>query len=108
LDIGSTPGSASTAAPASVHCATLQRECAHFANFRQADGHKPFVSTHTSPRRRPAPSADEAWGAVRRLALLAAVALLVAELTSAFAGILVSVVGLAALAAYAAATTERP
>ncbi|HEU4703352.1 MAG TPA: hypothetical protein VFS37_12795 [Conexibacter sp.] len=66
------------------------------------------MSTHTHPRRRPAPSAEEAWLAVRRLALLAAVALLVAQLASAFAGILVSVVGLAALAAYAAATTDRP
>jgi hypothetical protein len=66
------------------------------------------VSTHSQPRRRPAPSADEAWLAVRRLALLAAVALLVAQLTSAFTGIVVSVVGLAALAAYAAATTDRP
>jgi hypothetical protein len=66
------------------------------------------VSTHSYPRQRPSPSAGEAWGAVRRLALLAAVALLVAQLASAFAGIVVSVVGLAALAAYAAATTDRP
>jgi hypothetical protein len=66
------------------------------------------VSTHSQPRRRPAASADEVWLAVRRLALLAAVALLIAQLTSAFAGIVVSVVGLAALAAYAAATTDRP
>jgi Flp pilus assembly protein TadB len=65
------------------------------------------VSTHTHRRGRPAPSAGEAWPPVRRLALLAAVALLVAELASAFAGILVSVVGLAALAAYAAATSDR-
>jgi len=66
------------------------------------------VSTHTHPRRRPAPSADGVWHPARRLALLAAVALLVAQLASAFAGILVSVVGLAAMAAYAAATTDRP
>ncbi|HEX7291277.1 MAG TPA: hypothetical protein VF250_09145 [Conexibacter sp.] len=65
------------------------------------------MSTHTHHRGRPAPSADAAWPPVRRLALLAAVALLVAELTSAFPGILVGVVGLAVLAAYAAATSDR-
>jgi len=66
------------------------------------------VSTHTHPRRQPPPGADEVWHPVRRLALLGAVALLVAQLASAFAGIVVSVVGLAALAVYAAATTDRP
>jgi hypothetical protein len=66
------------------------------------------MSTHIHPRRRPAPTPEETWAAVRRLALLAATALLVAELTSAFAGILVSVVGLAALAAYAAARPHQP
>jgi hypothetical protein len=65
------------------------------------------MSTHTHPHRRPAPTPEETWLAVRRLALLAAIALLVAELTSAFAGIVVSVAGLAALASYAAARPRQ-
>ncbi|HET6447620.1 MAG TPA: hypothetical protein VFG31_00825 [Conexibacter sp.] len=75
------------------------------------------MSTHTHDRanrtraarapvrrapRRPAPEPDEVLLALRRLALLAAVALLVALMASAFAGILVCVVGLAVLAAHAA------
>jgi hypothetical protein len=79
-----------------------------FCEVLVRNGHKRPMSMHSHPRRRSTPSADEAWLAVRRIALLMAVALLIAQLTSAFAGIVVSVVGLAALAAYAAATTDRP
>jgi len=57
------------------------------------------MSTHVHSGRRPAPTLDETWFALRRLALLFAIALLVAELTSAFAGIVVSVAGLAGMAA---------
>ncbi len=65
------------------------------------------MSTHTYPRRRQAPTLDEMRPAVRRLVLLALGALLVARLTGAFAGIVLCVVGLVALAAHAAATTGR-
>jgi len=65
------------------------------------------MSTHTPLRRHPAPTPDETWLAVRRLALLAAVGLLVARMTGTFDGILVWVVGLAALAAHAAARTRQ-
>jgi hypothetical protein len=65
------------------------------------------MSTHTHPGRRPAPTPEETWLAVRRLALLAVTALLVARLTGAFAGIVLCVVGLAALAAHAAHAAAR-
>jgi hypothetical protein len=97
--------------PAGTYGRQLVKPSAHvpaFCELPARQGHKRLVSTHSYPRRRPTPSADEEWGAVRRLALLAAVALLVAQLASAFAGILVSVVGLAVMAAYAAARTGRP
>lgn len=61
------------------------------------------MSTHIHSGRRPAPTPDETWFALRRLALLFATALLVAEVSSAFAGIVVCVTGLAGMAAYAAA-----
>jgi hypothetical protein len=70
----------------------------------------PFPRTRVphvpSPRRSP-PHGAKAWEPIRRLALLLAVALLVAELIGAFAGILLFVVGLTALAAYAAARPQR-
>jgi hypothetical protein len=53
------------------------------------------------------PADAEAWLAVRRLAILAAVSLLVALMTSAFAGIVTCVVGIAALAAHAAARPRQ-
>lgn len=65
------------------------------------------MSTHSHLRRRPAPTSDETWLAVRRLALLAAVGLLIARMTGAFDGILVWVVGLAALAAHAASRARQ-
>ena len=65
------------------------------------------MSANIHSRRRPAPPAAESWLAVRRLALLAAVSLLVALMTSAFTGIVVCVVGLAGLAAHAAARPRQ-
>jgi hypothetical protein len=61
------------------------------------------LTRNARPRQRNAPDPDETRLAVRRLALLAAIALLVALLTSAFAGIVLAVAGLAVLAAHAAA-----
>jgi hypothetical protein len=58
-------------------------------------------------RRSSPPNLAEAWEPLRRLALLLAVALLVGELMGAFAGIVLFVVGLTALAAYAAARPQR-
>jgi hypothetical protein len=53
------------------------------------------------PRREPAPDHD-AQLAVRRIATLVALALLISLLAGAFAGIVLFVAGLATLAAYAA------
>ena len=63
---------------------------------------------HSRPARprHPTPDVEGLKLAARRLLLLAMTALLVARLTSAFAGIVVCVAGLAALAAHAAARAQ--
>jgi hypothetical protein len=55
------------------------------------------------PGPHPHPTAGDAGLAIRRIATLLALALLISQLASTFAGVLVFVVGLTALAAYAAA-----
>jgi hypothetical protein len=61
------------------------------------------------PRREPAPAPDDgAQPAVRRIAALAAFAFALALLTGPFAGIVLFVAGLAALAAYAATHPDHP
>ena len=60
------------------------------------------------PHGRLAPHEDDAPAAARRIALLAALALALALVDGAFAGIVLFVAGLAALAAYAASHPHRP